>query len=196
MLALRTPVFQGIVLALLSFPGSGAAPAADPPRYNHLKDAQSAYLRRASLQPVDWYPWSEAAFQRARELDRPLLVDVGAVWCAWCDLMDRHGYTKAEVAAYINANFVAVKVDYDAQEELAAKLQRAQAWMNLPAGLPLTMFVTPSGKLYYGGAYFPEQASGDKPAFRDALHEAARLYRESRTQVEREAFDLELGKEE
>lgn len=170
--------------------------AADPPHYNHLKDSRSAYLRRAAQQPVDWYPWGDAAFQRARELDRPLLIDVGAVWCAWCDLMDRHGYTQPEVAAYINANFVAVKVDYDAQEKLSARLQRAQAWMNLPGGLPLTMFVTPTGRLYYGGAYFPEHASGDKPAFRDALREAARLYRGSRAQIERDGFDLESAKDE
>jgi hypothetical protein len=145
---------------------------------------------------VDWNPWGAEAFRRARELNRPLLIDVGAVWCSWCDLMDRHGYTRPEVAAYINANFVAVKVDYDAQEKLSARLQRAQAWMNLPGGLPLTMFVTPAGKLYYGGAYFPEQASGEKPAFRDALREATRLYHESRAQVEREGFDLELAKDE
>lgn len=163
------------------------------PRSNHLAGSTSAYLKRARGQPVDWYPWGSEAWQKARKLDRPLLVDVGAVWCSWCDLMDRESYTQPEIASFINANFVAVKVDYDVQPELAAKLERAHAVLNLPAGLPLTAFVTPAGKLYFGGGYFPREASRDKPAFAEVLQQAVLMYRQHRDEIARDGFDLNSG---
>ncbi len=83
-----------------------------------------------------------------------------------------------------------MKVDYDAQPQLAAEFERAQAVLNLPSGLPLTGFVTPNGKLYFGGSYFPRQAKGDKPGFEDALKQALRTYREHRSQVERDGVEL------
>jgi hypothetical protein len=115
---------------------------------NHLSRQSSAYLSRAAGQPVDWYPWGAEAFKRAKQLDRPILLDVGAVWCPWCGLMDRDICTNPETADYINQHFVAVKVDFDASPKLVAQLQRAQAVLNFPAGLPLTSFITPDGKLY------------------------------------------------
>jgi len=157
---------------------------------DRLAGSDSPYLKRAARQPVDWYPWGPEAWERAKRLDRPVLLDVGAVWCGWCDLMDRESYNRPDLAAFINANFVAVKVDYDAQPQLAAELERAQAALNLPSGLPLTGFVTPGRKLYFGGSYFPRQAKGDKPAFEDALKQALRMYREHRSQVERDGVAL------
>lgn len=133
---------ERVLLALVAILGWMACAVAQASR-NHLTDEHSPYLRRASGQPVDWYPWSEDAFQRATTLKRPILLDVGAVWCPWCDLMDRDTYTHPETADFINQHFVAVKVDFDASPKLVAQLQRAQALLNLPAGLPLTSFVTP-----------------------------------------------------
>lgn len=138
-------------------------------RPNHLSGASSQYLKRAERQPVNWYPCSAEAFAEARRRDVPVLLDVGAVWCPWCSLMDRESYTNPETAAYINLNFIAVKVDFDQDPRLSAKLQRAQALLNLPAGLPLTAFVTPEGKLYSGGAYFPAEARDGKPVFEKPL---------------------------
>jgi len=161
---------------------------------NHLEGQSAPYLRRAVSQPVDWYPWGAEPFKRAKELNRAILLDVGAVWCGWCDLMDRESYTRPDLAAFINANFVAVKVDYDAQPRLAAELERAQAVLNLPSGLPLTGFLTPNGKLYFGGSYFPPETQGDKPAFEEALKQALRLYRDHRAEVERDGVDLSKEK--
>jgi uncharacterized protein YyaL (SSP411 family) len=157
---------------------------------NHLSGQGAAYLKRAESQPVDWYPWGPEAWRRAEELDRPVLLDLGAVWCEWCERMDRESYNHPELAAFINSNFVAVKVDYDAQPRLAAELERAQALLNLPSGLPLTGFATPSGKLYFGGAYFPRQAKGDKPAFEDVLRKALHIYGDHRSEVERDGVEL------
>jgi len=143
---------------------------------NHLAGSTSGYLKSAAQQPVEWYSWGPEAWRRAKEMDRPILLDLGAVWCGWCDLMDRESYSRPELAGFINANFIPVKVDYDVQPRLGAKLERAQALLNLPSGSPLTDFVTPDGKLYSGGSYFPHAAKGDRPAFEDVLKKALQLY--------------------
>ncbi len=178
------------VVPLLLTLTSLAAQSAAQGKANRLAGSSSAYLKRAAQRPVDWYPWGPEAWERAKQLDRPVLLDLGAVWCEWCDLMDRESYNCPDLAAFINANFVAVKVDYDAQPQLAAELERAQAVLNLPSGLPLTGFLTPDGKLYFGGSYFPRQAKGDKPAFEDVLKEALRMYREHRSQLEHDGVEL------
>src|SRR5271166_4833956 len=111
------------LLIATTLAGIDTAQAAAP---NHLSGQSSVYLIRAAGQPVDWYPWGAEAFKRAKELDRPILLDVGAVWCPWCGLMDRDTYTNPETAEYVNQHFVAVKVDFDASPKLVAQLQRAQ----------------------------------------------------------------------
>jgi len=102
----------------------------------NLADEHSPYLTRAMNQPVNWYPWGKDAIGRAEDLNVPILLDVGAVWCPWCILMDRDTYTNVETAYYINQHFVAVKVDFDASPKMVAQLEQAQAVLNLPAGLP------------------------------------------------------------
>ena len=162
---------------------------------NHLLAAPSRYLQRADKQPVDWYPLNAEAFVQARMRNIPILLDLGAVWCPFCALMDRESYSKPEIATYINANFVAVKVDFDQNPRLSAKLQRAQALLNLPAGLPLTAFITPEGRLYGGGNYFPPVSRDGKPAFREALENALQQFRLHRSEIERNGFDLVLAEE-
>ena len=160
---------------------------------NHLSGQTSLYLKRAVSQPVDWYPWGGGAFQRAKQLNRPILLDVGAVWCPWCSLMDRDTYTNTATADYINQHFVSVKVDFDVAPELVAQLQRAQALLNLPAGLPLTSFITPDGKLYFGAGYLPVDRKAGKPSFRGAAEEALRLFAD-KGKIEEESFPLETTK--
>ena len=105
-----------------------------------------------------------------------------------------HGSRKLSIVRIwrrlFNANFLAVKIDYDAQPQLAVELEWAQAVLNLPSGLPLTGFLTPRGKLYFGGTYFPRETQGDKPAFEDVLQPALRLYRDHSSEVERDGVDL------
>jgi hypothetical protein len=183
---------RNILLLLLSLICVAAATGAEPTP-NHLNGQQSAYLKRAVLQPVDWYPWGAPAFQRAKELNRPIILDVGAVWCPWCALMDRDSYSNAETANYINQHFVAVKVDFDASPTLVVQLQRAQAILNLPAGLPLTSFITPDGKLYFGAGYLPGEHKDGKPSFRETADEALLRFAE-KSKIEEQSFQLEIGK--
>jgi uncharacterized protein YyaL (SSP411 family) len=178
-----------LLLGLIAVAAAGRAQAIP----NHLNGQRSAYLKRAVLQPVDWYPWGGQAFQRAKELNRPILLDVGAVWCPWCELMDRDTYGNAETADYINQHFVAVKVDFDASPTLVAQLQRAQAILNLPAGLPLTSFVTPDGKLYFGAGYLPAEHTDDKSSFRETADEALARFAD-KSKIEEQSFQLEIGK--
>ena len=158
---------------------------------NHLRGQTSPYLKRVVSQPVDWYPWGPEAFTRAGELDRPILLDVGAVWCPWCSLMDRDTYTNVATADYINQHFVSIKVDFDSAPKLVAQLQRAQAVLNLPAGLPLISFITPEGKLYFGAGYLPTERKAGKPSFREAAEEARNRYAD-KSKIEEESFQLEV----
>jgi len=168
---------------VFSLAWAAAAPAQE--KLNHLAADNSPYLKRAISQPVDWYPWGAAAFGRAKKLNRPILLDVGAVWCPWCDLMDRDTYTNVATADYINQHFIAVKVDFDASPKLVAQLQRAQAILNLPAELPLTSFITPDGKLYFGAGYLPPKHKGDKQSFQEAADEALARYAKKSMRIAR-----------
>src|SRR5882724_7798321 len=135
---LKTAKTMGLLLLL-------TAAATSQAKSNHLVGNESQYLQSAVHQPVDWRPWGAEAFAQAVKLNRPVLLDVGATWCAFCATMDKESYTDPALAAFINANFVAVKVDFDADAKFSARLQRAQAYINVPSGLPLTAFVTPQG---------------------------------------------------
>lgn len=181
------PIVLGLALtSVMAANGAQASP-------NHINGQQSAYLKRALSQPVDWYPWGTAAFERAKELNRPILLDVGAVWCPWCDRMDRESYTNPDTATFINEHFVAVKVDFDASPSLVVQLQRAQAILNLPAGLPLTSFITPDGKLYFGAGYLPAERKDGKLSFRETANEALARFAH-KSEIEKLSFQLEIGK--
>ena len=108
-------------------------------------------------------------------------------------VLDERPLSNAQAEAFIDSHFVAVKVDFDADPKLSAEFERAQAIANLPAGLPLTAFFTPDGKLYSGGGYFPKEATADKPAFRQTLEEASRMFRDLRATIEREGFQMKIG---
>ena len=141
-----------------------------------IPNEKSAFLRRAAGQPVHWYALGPEALAKANEANKPILIEVGAIWCPFCEAMDRDGYGNAEIADYINRHFVGVRIDYDAEPELAHRLELAQALANLPSGMLLTMFVTPEGKLYEGGGYFPAAPAKYKPSFSEFLHQASEEY--------------------
>ena len=164
-----------------------------PESTNGLAKETSTYLRSAARQPVDWHPWGEEAFRRAKELDRPILLDIGASWCHWCHVIDRESYEDADLASVINEQFVAIKVDRDERPDIDARYQQAVGGLTGQGGWPLTAFLTPEGKVFYGGTYFPPQDSYNRPSFRRVLLAAAKHYRESRDEVMRDAEALHRG---
>jgi len=155
-----------------------------PPPANALAAEPSAYLQSAAHQPVHWYPWGEPAFAHARKLDRPILLDIGAVWCHWCHVMDAESYEDPEVARVLNDGFVCIKVDRDERPDVDARYQRAVQALAGQGGWPLTAFLTPEGEVFYGGTYFPpEDNAHGRPGFVSVLTQVAGIYRQQRAKV-------------
>jgi uncharacterized protein YyaL (SSP411 family) len=150
---------------------------------NQLQNASSAYLRSAQHQPVNWHPWGEEAFARARVENKPVLLDIGAVWCHWCHVMDRESYENEKIAALINREFVAVKVDRDERPDVDARYQSAVSSISGQGGWPLTAFLTPDGRPYYGGSYFPPEEHYGRPGFPRVLSAMAEVWRERREEA-------------
>jgi len=157
---------------------------------NRLKDSASPYLRSAAHQPIDWHEWGEAAFARAKSEDKPILLDIGAVWCHWCHVIDRESYENAEIAKIINEHFVAVKVDRDERPDVDSRYQSAVSAISGQGGWPLTGFLLSDGKPFFGGTYFPPEDQMGRPGFRRVLLAVADSYRNKRAELERAANSL------
>ena len=154
-----------------------------PAGHNNLGRAASSYLRSARHQPVQWHPWSEEAFARAQAEDKPILLDIGAVWCHWCHVMDRESYEDAEIARIINDHYVAVKVDRDERPDVDARYQAAVSAISGQGGWPLTGFLTPDGRPYFGGTYFPRDERYGRPGFGRVLLTMAQVWKERREEA-------------
>ena len=154
-----------------------------PTAANGLESAASSYLRSARHQPVQWRPWGEAAFALAQSEDKPILLDIGAVWCHWCHVMDRESYEDAEIAELINEHFVAIKVDRDERPDVDARYQAAVSAISGQGGWPLTAFLTPDGRPYFGGTYFPRDERYGRPGFGRVLLTMASVWRERREEA-------------
>jgi uncharacterized protein len=158
---------------------------------NSLARASSAYLRSAMHQPVQWHEWGEEAFAAARRENKPMLLDIGAVWCHWCHVMDRESYDDPEVAAIVNEHFVAVKVDRDERPDIDSRYQAAISAVSGQGGWPLTAFLTPDGKPFYGGTYFPPNEGYGRPSFKRVLLSIATAYKEKNGDVVEQAKMVE-----
>jgi uncharacterized protein len=154
---------------------------------NRLAGAASAYLRSAAHQPIHWFPWSDEPFAAARAADKPVLLDIGAVWCHWCHVMDGESYENPELARFLNEHFVCVKVDRDERPDVDTRYQRAVQALSRQGGWPLTAFLTPDGEVFYGGTYFPPDGAHGRPGFRTVLESVLEAYRTRRPQVQSQA---------
>jgi hypothetical protein len=158
---------------------------------NSLARASSAYLRSAMHQPIQWHEWGAEAFATAQRENKPMLLDIGAVWCHWCHVMDRESYDDPEIAAIVNQHFIAVKVDRDERPDIDSRYQAAVQAVSGQGGWPLTAFLTPDGKPFYGGTYFPPSDGYGRPSFRRVLLSIANAYREKHGDVVEQAKMLE-----
>jgi hypothetical protein len=154
-----------------------------PTPANLLEHSASSYLRSARHQPVRWHPWGDAAFAQAQSEDKPILLDIGAVWCHWCHVMDRESYENPQIAAIINEHFIAVKVDRDERPDVDARYQAAVAAITGQGGWPLTAFLTPDGRPYFGGTYIPPDDRYGRPGFGRVLTTLAQVWRERRDEA-------------
>ena len=158
---------------------------------NALARASSAYLRSAMHQPVQWQEWGAEAFASAQRENKPMLLDIGAVWCHWCHVMDRESYDDTEVAALVNEHFIAVKVDRDERPDIDSRYQAAVSAVSGQGGWPLTAFLTPEGKPFYGGTYFPPNDGYGRPSFKRVLISIANAYTDKHGDVVEQAKMVE-----
>ena len=155
-----------------------------------LANSASPYLRSAVHQPVEWYEWGAEAFARAAAEDKPILLDIGAVWCHWCHVIDRESYEDPALAAVINQLYIPVKVDRDERPDVDARYQAAISTISGQGGWPLTGFLLPDGRPFYGGTYFPPDDAMGRPGFRRILEAVAASFHTRRPEVEEAASRL------
>ena len=162
---------------------------------NHLAQEPSPYLRQHADNPVDWYPWGEEALARARREDRPILVSIGYSTCHWCHVMARESFQDEEVAAYMNSHFINIKIDREERPDLDALYMAACEAITGRGGWPLNVFLTPQGKPFFAGTYFPPEPGQRLQSWMQALQYAAYNFYENRRAVEQEAEKI-LGRME
>ncbi|WP_375406285.1 thioredoxin domain-containing protein [uncultured Amnibacterium sp.] len=161
-----------------------------------LADAVSPYLRSHAGNPVDWYPWGEAAFAEARRRDVPVLVSIGYATCHWCHVMARESFSDPDLAASLNARFVAIKVDREEHPEVDAALLAAAGAFTQQLGWPLNVFVTPEGRAFHAGTYSPPRPAPGHPSFRQVLDAVEEAWVERRGEVEASAAGLAAALEQ
>src|SRR4051812_16771114 len=132
---------------------------------NRLAGESSPYLRQHQENPVDWYPWGEDALKRAREENKPILLSVGYSACHWCHVMAHESFENAETARLMNESFVNIKVDREERPDLDQVYQNVAQLMTRGGGWPLTVFLTPELKPFFGGTYFPPEDRHGRPGF-------------------------------
>jgi uncharacterized protein YyaL (SSP411 family) len=142
-------------------------------------------------QPIHWHEWGEEAFAAAQRESKPILLDIGAVWCHWCHVMDRESYDNPEIAQIVNEPFIAVKVDRDERPDIDSRYQVAVSSISGQGGWPLTAFLTPDGKPFYGGTYFPPDDHYGRPSFKRVLLGISDAYREKHGDIVEQAKMVE-----
>ncbi len=161
---------------------------------NRLQHETSPYLLQHARNPVDWYPWGEEALRLAHETDRPILLSIGYSACHWCHVMAHESFEDEETAAMMNALFVNIKVDREERPDIDnIYMQAVQTMNNGQGGWPLTVFMTPDGKPFYGGTYFPKEPRYGMPSFRQLLGGIAEAYNNRRDEVERVGANMKTA---
>ena len=152
---------------------------------NRLVNETSPYLLQHANNPVDWYPWGEEALGRARDEDKPILLSIGYSACHWCHVMERESFENDDIAEIMNLNFVNIKVDREERPDLDAVYMEAVQMLTGSGGWPMTVFLTPDGKPFYGGTYFPPVDRHNMPGFPRLLETVSQAYRNSNSEIRR-----------
>ena len=157
---------------------------------NRLAAEKSPYLRQHAHNPVDWYPWGKEAFEKAKREDKPLIVSIGYSTCHWCHVMERESFEDEAIAKIMNERFVCVKVDREERPDVDKIYMTAVQATTGRGGWPLNAFLTPEGKPFFGGTYFPPQARWGQPGWPDLLERIADLWKKQRRELEEDAGKL------
>ena len=167
------------------------------PGHNRLGDETSPYLLQHKDNAVHWWPWTPDAFTAAVAGDKPILLSVGYSACHWCHVMAHESFEDLETAALMNRLFINIKVDREERPDVDAIYQKALALMGEQGGWPLTMFLSPDGKPFWGGTYFPPAPAYGRPGFPQLLAQIDQIWRDRRTEVgeQNEALVAAIGEQ-
>src|ERR1700742_3283063 len=157
---------------------------------NRLAKETSPYLLQHSHDPVDGYPWGEEPLSRARREEKPILLSIGYAACHWCHVMERESFEDEETARFMNDHFVNIKIDREERPDLDHIYMDAVQAITGSGGWPLNVFLTPDGKPFYGGTYFPPRAGYNRPSWKEVLAGISASFREKRAEVEQQAEHL------
>jgi uncharacterized protein YyaL (SSP411 family) len=157
---------------------------------NRLANETSPYLLQHANNPVDWWPWGPDALARANLLDRPIFLSIGYAACHWCHVMERESFEDETTARYLNERFIPIKVDREERPDLDQIYMGAVQAMTGGGGWPMSVFLTPAGRPFYGGTYFPDEPRHGLPSFQQVLAGVDRAWREDRAEVERAGVRL------
>lgn len=160
---------------------------------NRLANETSPYLLQHAHNPVDWYPWGDEAFAKARADDKPVFLSIGYSACHWCHVMERESFENEAIAALLNENFVSIKVDREERPDVDSIYMEAVQMMTGHGGWPMSMFLTPAGAPFYSGTYFPPEDRHGMPGFPQVLEHVARAYRNRRADVEAASAEVIRG---
>ncbi len=157
---------------------------------NHLIHETSPYLLQHAHNPVDWYPWSEMALNKAKEDNKPVLVSIGYAACHWCHVMERESFEDEDTAKIMNENFINIKIDREERPDLDHIYMDAVQAMTGSGGWPLNVFLTPDAKPFYGGTYFPPKRAFNRPSWQETLLAVIQAFRERRNEINAQADNL------
>ncbi|WP_297454322.1 thioredoxin domain-containing protein [Persephonella sp.] len=150
---------------------------------NRLINEKSPYLRQHAYNPVDWYPWGEEAFEKAKKEDKPIFLSIGYSTCHWCHVMEKESFEDEEIAEILNKYFVSIKVDREERPDVDSIYMNVCMMMTGRGGWPLTIFMTPDKKPFYAGTYFPKEGSHTRIGLKELLLNIAKLWQEDRTKL-------------
>jgi uncharacterized protein YyaL (SSP411 family) len=159
-------------------------------KLNHLAGETSPYLQQHASNPVDWYPWGDEALRKAKELDRPIFLSIGYSSCHWCHVMERESFEDAEIAKILNESFISIKVDREERPDLDAVYMAAVQMLTGRGGWPLSVFLTPDLRPFWGGTYFPPEARSGLPGFGQVLTQIAAAYKDQRERIDVASVEL------
>lgn len=157
---------------------------------NRLAEESSPYLLQHAHNPVDWYPWGEEALARARTENKPILVSIGYSACHWCHVMERESFEDEGTAHFMNEHFINIKIDREERPDLDHIYMDAVQAMTGSGGWPLNVFLTPAGKPFYGGTYFPPERAFNRPSWREILLGVSEAFQSKREQIDQQAEQL------
>jgi len=152
---------------------------------NRLINEKSPYLLQHAYNPVDWFPWGEEAFEKAKKEDKPVLVSIGYSTCHWCHVMAHESFEDEEIAKVLNEKYIAIKVDREERPDVDSVYMRVCQMMTGHGGWPLNVFLTPDQKPFYAGTYFPKTSKYEIPSFLDVIQYLSQTFNNDRTHVEK-----------